>query len=181
MTKTAYNRRNAATLVAPSRPSPRPAAGGGQIMASYKPIPTFDAHVQDAFWERAGMPTEQSQCWPWTGSRWRDGYGQWRGFAVHRIAFTFANGPIPNGLTIDHRCGNRACVNPGHLEAVTLAENLRRRRKDAPKYPVRKRTAARYSRRRARGVCVQCNTPSEKYRCDRCRTTHNERNKSRKR
>jgi hypothetical protein len=151
------------------------------LMSEHKPIPSFGAHTQDAFWEKAGHPSGESQCWPWAGSKWLDGYGQWRGFAAHRIAYTFANGPIPRDMTIDHRCGNRACVNPAHLEAITLTENLKRRKVDAPKYPGRKRTAARYARRRERGTCVQCNTPSEKYRCDRCRAIHNERNKGRKR
>lgn len=181
--KTAYNSRSTSALVAPPCPSPHAAIGGRERMATYKPIPSFDAHAQDAFWERAGMPDEKSRCWLWTGSRWRDGYGQWRGFAAHRIAYTFAVGPIANDLTVDHRCGNRACVNPAHLELVTASEN-RRRGIASPaktKYPARKRTAARYGRRRERGHCVQCNTPSTKYRCDRCREIHNARNKNRKR
>jgi hypothetical protein len=150
-------------------------------MPTFKPIPSFDAHVQDRFWEFAGMPSDVSQCWLWTGSKWRDGYGQFRGLAAHRVAYTIANRPIPDGLTIDHRCGNRACVNPGHLEAITVRENIRRRAADPTvKYPARKRTAARYGRRRDRGMCVQCNTPSEKYRCDRCGAAHNAKMKARR-
>jgi hypothetical protein len=45
---------------------------------------------------------------------------------AHRIAYEEAVGPIPEGLTIDHLCCEKRCVNPAHLEAVTRAENTRR-------------------------------------------------------
>ena len=35
-------------------------------------------------------------------------------------------GPPAAGLETDHLCGNKACVNPLHLEYVPHAENLRR-------------------------------------------------------
>ena len=34
------------------------------------------------------------------------------------------NGPIPEGLDLDHLCRNRWCVNPEHVEPVTRRENL---------------------------------------------------------
>lgn len=88
----------------------------------------------------------ESGCWLWTGARNRTGYGWLQDpdtgihVPVHRWAYRYYVGPIPHGLSIDHRChtfdlacsgGNhdphRRCFNPDDLEAVTHAENQRRR------------------------------------------------------
>ena len=40
-----------------------------------------------------------------------------RTFHVHRVAFILNFGPFPSGVGVLHRCGNRDCVEPSHLEA----------------------------------------------------------------
>lgn len=45
---------------------------------------------------------------------------------AHRVAYMLFRGAIPEGKQLDHLCRTRHCVNPDHLEAVTVKENLLR-------------------------------------------------------
>lgn len=69
-------------------------------------------------------------CWNWTGGKNQKGYGLfWNPplrQGAHRVAYQLFNGPIPDGLEIDHLCRNRGCVNPAHLEAVDHRTNVLR-------------------------------------------------------
>lgn len=69
-------------------------------------------------------------CWLWTGGLDGRKYGQFRadgrGCRAHRWSYEALVGPIPEGLTIDHLCRVKICVNPRHMEPVTAAENTRR-------------------------------------------------------
>ena len=84
-----------------------------------------------AFW-RYVLPEPNSGCWLWDGYISESGYGRfspkWKmaPFYAHRYSYEIYKGPIPAGMTIDHLCRVRCCVNPDHLEPVSYAENIRR-------------------------------------------------------
>ena len=69
-------------------------------------------------------------CWPWRGAPDGRGYGEImirrKRYKAHRAVYELLVGPIPRGLTLDHLCRNPMCVNPAHLEPVTVAENVMR-------------------------------------------------------
>ena len=68
-----------------------------------------------------------TECVEWKLFKDADGYGRvGRGKLAHREMWLKNRGPIPEGLTIDHLCRNRSCVNTDHMELVTREENLRR-------------------------------------------------------
>lgn len=70
----------------------------------------------------------EDECWPWLGAVGSHGYGIYGRPRVlaHRWAYEHFVGPIPVGLVIDHLCMEKTCVNPAHMEPVTIGENVRR-------------------------------------------------------
>lgn len=72
-------------------------------------------------------------CWVWTaGINPGTGYGQFAPkhgtqTGAHRFSFELANGSIPDGFEVHHKCFVRRCVRPEHLEALTRADNLKQR------------------------------------------------------
>lgn len=84
------------------------------------------------FWSKVD---KSGDCWMWMASLNASGYGQLVvtqdgqrvGYRSNRVAYELANGPIPEGMLIDHTCFVRACCNPGHLRLATQKQNMENR------------------------------------------------------
>jgi len=92
-----------------------------------KPIDRFFRHVE---------PEPNTGCWLWSGASNSStgGYGHFnvgptrihRDMLAHRFSYESFVGPLVAGLTIDHLCRVRSCVNPAHLDQVPIGVNSSR-------------------------------------------------------
>ncbi len=73
----------------------------------------------------------ETGCWEWTGGLDTLGYApiSFQNYLTkaHRLSWSIANGPIPDGLHVLHKCDVRHCVNPEHLFVGTHQDNMRDR------------------------------------------------------
>ncbi len=71
---------------------------------------------------------KKDDCWEWTGNKDKDGYGIFgllrKNRRAHRVSYFAHYGVKPEKLTVHHKCKNRCCVNPEHLELLTIRENI---------------------------------------------------------
>src|SRR3990167_5119238 len=115
--------------------------------------------TQARFWSKA---QKTAGCWNWLG-RLNHGYGTFvlageaRRFnrRPHRIAYGYLRQEVPAHMTIDHLCRNRGCVNPAHMEVVTMGAN--NMRGNSPSSLNKKKTACRHGQ-----LFTEDNTYAEK-------------------
>lgn len=95
--------------------------------------PLFDAFADR---ENGLMPDQTcepyrglSRCWEWNGTSNPSGYAAipvktiW--YTGHRVSYFLHHGPIPDGMVVRHRCDNKICTNPEHLEIGTMSDNIK--------------------------------------------------------
>lgn len=83
--------------------------------------------VEERFWEKvdkhSGQFFEGTECWNWTAAIVK-GHGffnvsEGNTVGAYRYSYELVHGPLPTEIHVHHRCQNKACVNPQHLEAHT--------------------------------------------------------------
>lgn len=89
---------------------------------------------QQLSWQKQDLATrfwakvdKSGDCWIWTASVMKNGYGCLRinqkTTRAHRVAYELSVGPIPEGALLRHTCDNRRCVKPEHLLPGTFKDN----------------------------------------------------------
>ena len=92
----------------------------------------MDDKVKERFFTKVNKTDE---CWLWTSSLRADGYGEFCVGGItklaHRISWIIAANTIPDDKPIlRHKCRNRSCVRPEHLEVGTNQDNSNDMKRD---------------------------------------------------
>ena len=82
----------------------------------------------ERFWTHVDI--NPGGCWLWKAGSSNRGYGKFwadgNTWSAYRWLYQAVIGKVPKGLTLDHICRTRLCVNPAHLEIVSVKENVLR-------------------------------------------------------
>lgn len=138
--------------------------------------------------------TKNGDCWEYNGCTDNCGYCQImvdkRLQYAHRLSWEFYNNKeIPPGMTVDHICFNRKCINPAHLRLMSMDDN--RARHNVPlktvceKHNCKRKIIWCWSSKRnkmmRRSICLKCQCErTKKYKDKICTVTQTARDSSAK-
>lgn len=90
----------------------------------------MNAEVIRKVMEDMSIPVTEVGCWIWMGSQNNRGYGLTnkagggKTLLAHRVAFSFLVRELAEGEVVCHKCDTPLCVNPDHLFAGSLSDNM---------------------------------------------------------
>lgn len=85
--------------------------------------------VEKRFWSKVDKTSTPEDCWPWTGSKDKLGYGSFTYESydtrpAHRVSYELTYGPVLPCIDILHQCDNPPCVRPTHLKPGSHSDNM---------------------------------------------------------
>ena len=90
----------------------------------------YKAHsLSERYWAKVDKRSPD-ECWPWLGTKDKDGYGSIRpapdknSERAHRVGYELKHGPMPKGMLVCHSCDNPPCQNPAHWFIGTNDDNM---------------------------------------------------------
>jgi hypothetical protein len=94
----------------------------------YKEIPKDKDFVERFKLRFSKLTKTHDGCIFWDGAKMMQGYGTISKnkirYLAHRVSYTVFKKTILDGLVLDHKCSNRLCVNPEHLQETTIRRNI---------------------------------------------------------
>lgn len=88
-------------------------------------MPQYTTNDIPRFWSKVDT---SGDCWIWTATKNRRGYGQFyyegRLQLAHRVAYKLTYGPVDDDIHVLHRCDNPSCIRPDHLFLGTQRDNV---------------------------------------------------------
>ncbi len=81
------------------------------------------------YFDRLSVIDENTGCWNWIGTKLKIGYGTCNIEGIkttaHRAFYFLIYQYIAPGHEIHHKCNNRSCINPDHLESLSHDDHVK--------------------------------------------------------